>query len=79
MSIMRSLPWYLVRILEDFGLEEELSQKDSNLYIELPDFDMAYNVRERLQPTQLEFRLISHPVSGNPVVEIFNVLPVSLG
>ena len=75
MSLMQMLPWYLVRILEDYGLEEELSHRDSNLYIELPDFDMAYNVRERLQPTQLEFRLIAHPATGNPTIEIFNVIP----
>lgn len=77
MSLTHNLPYYLQRVLEDFGLEEELSQKKSNLYVEFPDFDMAYNFRERLKKFELEIRMIAHPVTKNPVVEIFNVLPFS--
>jgi hypothetical protein len=77
MSMIQYLPYYLQRVLEDFGLEEEVSQRQSNLYVEFPDFDMAYSFRERLQKFDVEFKMISHPSSGNPVVEIFNVIPFS--
>jgi len=77
MSLIRYLPYYLQRALEDCGLEEELSQSKSNLCIEFPDFDMAYNFRERLKKFDIEFQFISHPKTGNPVLEIFNVLPFS--
>jgi len=77
MSIARYLPYYLQRALEDYGLEEELSQRASNLHIEFPDFDMAYNFRERLKKFDIEFRFVAHPETGKPVLEIFNVLPTS--
>lgn len=76
MNIIHYLPYYLQRALEDFGLEEEVSQRGSNLYVEFPDFDLAYNFRERLKAFDVEVRMISHP-NGNPVVEVFNVLPFS--
>ena len=75
MSVIQYLPYYLQRALEDSGLEEEVSQRDSNLYVEFPDFDMAYNFRERIKQFDIEFKMISHPETGKPVVEIFNVLP----
>ena len=77
MSIARYLPYYLQRCLEDYGLEEELSQRASNLHIEFPDFDMAYNFRERLKGFDIEFQFIAHPATGKPVLELFNVLPTS--
>jgi len=77
MSVISYLPYYLQRLLEESGLEEEVSQRDSNLYVEFPDFDLAYNFRERLKQFDLEFRMISHPETKNPVIEIFNVLPFS--
>lgn len=75
--MIRFLPYYLQRALEDYGLEEECSQSKSNLCVEFPDFDMAYNFRERLKQFEVEMRFISHPTTGNPVLEVFNVLPSS--
>lgn len=75
MRIARYLPYYLQQILEDYGLEEELSHTKSNLRIEFPDFDMAYNFRERAKEFDVEMRFTTHPATGNPVLEIFNVLP----
>jgi len=75
MSVIQYLPYYLQRALEESGLEEEVSQRDSNLYVEFTDFDMAYNFRESIRKFDVEFKMISHPETKKPVVEIFNVLP----
>jgi hypothetical protein len=75
MNIIYHLPYYLQRALEASGLEEEVSRKESNLYIEFPDFDMAYSFREHLKQYDIEFQFLTHPVTGKPVLELFNVLP----
>lgn len=77
MNVISNLPYYLQRALEDFGLEEEVSHRRSNLYIEFPDFDSAYDFRERMKEFEMEMKMITHPSTKNPVIEMFNVLPFS--
>lgn len=77
MTIIQRLPYYLQRLLEAFGLEEEVYQLESNLYIEFPDFDLAYDFRDKLNQFDVEIKMIAHPERKTPVIEVFNVLPFS--
>ena len=71
--MISSLPYELQRKLEHHGIEEDsLSHRGNDIYIEIDDVEVAFEVRE----VMLEHgpcKLISHPVSKKPTLQIHDI------
>lgn len=71
--MISSLPYALQRLLERHGIEEDsMSHRDGNIYIEIDDVEIAFQVRE-VMLQHGSCKLISHPVSKKPTLEINDI------